>query len=33
MMKMKKASIKEQKGLQESYNSLFEKIEEYAGVA
>ena len=33
MMKMKKASIKEQKGLQESYNSLFEKIGEYAGVA
>ena len=33
MMKMKNASIKEQKGLQESYNSLLEKIREYAGVA
>ena len=32
-MKMKKASIKEQKGLQESYNSLFEKIGEYARMA
>ena len=33
MMKVKNVTMKEQKGLQETYNSLLEKTREYARVA